>query len=150
MEEHDPAVEKRFRKALAKGGVEQRGPLDPPSAADWAALASPGTAAGKPKRDKAPKLATSFQRRQRSLSTVDRGVGRFRRSAWVGELSKGKCPLSETLDEIQARVAKSPNEATLREAQIVLNDLAKLSGAGEQIASRLTQELVDTLTERGR
>lgn len=94
-------------------------------------------------------MAAEFERRQRTLSAVDRGVSQFRRSEWVGDLSHGNASMDEALDAIQSRVLASPNRATLREAQIVLNDLCRLSGGSEALAARLTQEVVDQLIPPG-
>ena len=149
MPDVDPDIRKRFEAALRKAKVEQRGARAEFTESEWAALILPGTAAGKPARVEAPKLATVFQRRQRALSTVDRGVKRLRRSDWVGELSEARRPLDEALDVIQRKVAESPREETFREAQIVLNDLGRLSGGGNQIGTRLTQQVVDELISRG-
>ncbi|MCA1700555.1 MAG: hypothetical protein LC790_17310 [Actinobacteria bacterium] len=150
MPEVDPAIRRRFVEALRGAGIQQRAPRAKPTDAEWAAINQPGVAAGKPDRPPEEELAAVFAQRQRTLSTVDRGVRRFRRSEWVGELSDAGRPLDEALDVIQARLVEKPDEPTLREAQIVLNDLGRLSGGGDLIARRLTQELVDQLISRGR
>jgi hypothetical protein len=150
MSEVDPAIRKRFVEALQRAGVEQRGPRAKLTEAEWAALTRSGRAAGKPERAPEADLSPVFEQRQRTLSTADRGVERYRRSDWVGEISSAKRPLDEAVDMIHARLIEKPDEATLREAQIVLNDLGRLSGGGELIARRLTQEVVDQLISRGR
>jgi hypothetical protein len=149
MPEVDPEIRKRFVEALRRAKIQQRGPRAEPTETEWAAIIRPGTAAGQPEGAPALDLGAVFEQRQRTLSTVDRGVERFRRSDWVGELAEAGSPLEEALDVIQARVAESPDEPTLREAQIVLNDLGRLSD-GELIGRRLTQQIVDQLISRGR
>lgn len=150
MLDDDPAIRERFTQALRSAGIEQRGPRARPTEAEWTALNRPGAAAGKPERAPAAEFSPVFEQRQRSLSTADRGVERFRRSDWVGKLSSERRPLDEAVDVIHARVIEAPDEVTLREAQVVLNDLGRLSGGGEVIARRLTQEVVDRLISRGR
>lgn len=150
MPEVDVATRRKFADAMRRAKVEQRGPREAPTDRDWATLLRPGTAAGAPKRERAPKLSATFQRRERTLSTIGRGVSRFRRSDWVGDLSAKRRPVEDALDVIGARAIEKPNEATLREVQIVLNDLGRLSGGSEGVTRRLTQELVDQLIAGGK
>jgi hypothetical protein len=144
MAEVDSAIRKRLVQAVRRANVEQRLPRAEPTQSEWVAMALTGAPAIEP-RVAEPDLSSVFEERLANLSSIDRGVDRFRRSDWVGELSKEGRPVDEFVDAILARVLESPTEATLREAQIVLNDLGRLPGAGSQIARRLTQEVADKL-----
>ncbi len=100
-------------------------------------------AAGKP--DRMPDIPCAFLLRMNRSSTEGTGLASFRRPDWVARIAKANRPPAEAVDALVDRAAKTPNEAVLREAQIVANDIGRLPDGGKLLRSKVTQQLVDRL-----
>jgi len=96
----------------------------------------------------------------RALSDIDidaltdrvrfgRGVDRFRRPDWIGELSASNATSEEVVKVLTDKVLNDPHEETLRAAQLLLNDLGR-TDLGSDCFEAITQELVTRITREGK
>jgi hypothetical protein len=91
----------------------------------------------------------AFVRRMRESSSIGTGLAKFRRPDWIAKLAKAKAQPAPVVDELHARVSKQPDEASLREAHVILNDIGRLPDGGRLVREKVTQQVVDRLIEGG-
>jgi hypothetical protein len=105
-------------------------------------------ASGRP--EKVPQVPRGFLQRMSRLSTEGTGLRTFQRPDWIARIAKAKRPHAEAVDTLIGRVANQPTEATLREAQVILNDIGQLPDSGKMLRSKIDQKLVDRVIGKGR
>src|SRR5712692_2095842 len=93
--------------------------------------------------------ASTFIARQKTQSSSGTGLPHFDPPDWIREHIAPQRPLEGILDVLQQRVLAKPRESSLREALILINEFARLPGGTALIRTRLTQQVVDQLIEKG-
>lgn len=93
-------------------------------------------------------VPSAFLQRQLQAAGPEASLPGFRRPQWVAEMAHRGAPPKEVLGEVARRSLENPTEAMLREAQIIVNDLGRMSGGGELVRGQVSQELIDKLTRK--
>jgi hypothetical protein len=81
------------------------------------------------------------------LSVEGTGFDHYSPPRWLRQHIQAEHSPEVVIEEIQKRVFASPSELSLREAELVLNDFARLRGGAELVRRAVTQEVVDRLTQ---
>jgi hypothetical protein len=129
-----PFPQTKLREAL--GEVELR------------TLGQQDRASGKP--DRVPEVPRGFLIRMTRMGSDGTLSARFRRPDWIAKIAKANRPSAEALDALADRVSKQPTEANLRQAEVILGDLGRMSDGGKVLRSKVTQQLVDRIIGSGK
>jgi hypothetical protein len=144
MTQADQRTPQQLREALRRAGTDvERGTRAAPTEAEWVSLDRPPRSA----RTFEPKypVPQDFLARQVLLSTVGTGLERFRRPDWLTELVEAGRPPREVFRVLRRRLPRAPSETAAREAQLIVNEFARLPEVGPSVGDELVPLLQDLL-----
>jgi hypothetical protein len=142
MRQLDQGTEQRLREAMRRAGTE-RGTRAAPTEAEWASLDRPARSAwAVPPTYPVPR---AFLARQALLSSVGTGLARYHRPDWLAGMVEAGRPPREVFRELRRRLARTPDETAAREAQLIINEFARLPESGPIIRDELGPIFQDPL-----